>query len=59
MITTGDMIKALKRKLEDPIVDDMDKLEILDFFTKHNRLIWEKIDVEAFFNDLKQLTEKE
>ena len=50
MITTGDRIDVLKQKLEDPVVSQDVKFQILDFFAKHNRLIWEKIDVEEFVN---------
>ena len=58
MITTNERIRALKRKVEDPDIPLEDKQDILDFFMEYNNILNNNRDMESFFKELKELTDK-
>ena len=58
MITTNERIRALKRKVEDPDIPLEDKQDILDFFMEYNNILKNNRDMESFFKELKELTDK-
>ena len=59
MITTNERIRALKRKVEDPDIPLEDKQDILDFFMEYNNILNNNRDMESFFKELKELTDKQ
>ena len=58
MVATNEKIRILKQKFEDPAVPLADKIEIIEFFKEFNDIFYGDIDIESFFRQLTDLSQK-
>ena len=58
MVTTNERIRVLKRKFDDPDVPLEDKIDIIEFFKEFNEIFYGDIDIDSFFRQLADLSQK-
>ena len=59
MTKINDKINGLKQRFDDPNVPLKEKVEIIEFFKEYNDIFYGNIDIDSFYKQLTDLTDKE